>query len=60
MSVVKYWVDELFAAHKDTNGQTGSTMSMGQGCIISVSRKQNMNTRSLTESEFVGSDDDMP
>jgi hypothetical protein len=35
-------------------------MTMGRGFPISVSTKQKLNTKSSTESEFVGVDDMMP
>ena len=59
MNVVKWWVDALFSAHKDAKGQTGATMSMGQGSIIRMSKKKNISTRSSTESEVVGADGGM-
>jgi hypothetical protein len=33
---------------------TGATMSMGRGCVYSMSRKQKLNTRSSTKAELVG------
>ena len=32
-------------------------MSMGNGALVSMSRKQKLNTRSSTEAELVGVDD---
>jgi hypothetical protein len=36
--------------------QTEAKISMGIGCIYSTSRKQKLNTTSLTESELVAED----
>ena len=37
--------------------QTGAVMSMGQGAVQSISKKQKVNTRSSTEAELVATDD---
>ena len=63
MNVLKWWVDASYAAHDDMRGQTGGTMSMGKdgrGSIISISNKQKLNTKNLTEAELIGVDDTMP
>ena len=44
-------------------GHTGGTISIGKdvrGSIISISKNQKLNTKSLTESELVGANDVMP
>ncbi|MEM7375777.1 MAG: Ty1/Copia family ribonuclease HI, partial [Bacteroidota bacterium] len=51
--------DAAFAVHPDMKSHTGYTMTMGEGAIISSSRKQKLNTRSSTESELVACDDAM-
>jgi hypothetical protein len=53
---IKWYVDASFAVHADFKSHTGATMSFedGEGTVQSVSRKQKLNTRSSTESEFVG------
>ena len=63
VNVLKWWVDASYAAHDDMRGHTGGTMSMGKdgrGSIISISKKQKLNTKSLTEAELIGADDAMP
>ena len=55
--VVKWFVDAAFAVHPDFKSHTGAIMTMGDGAIQSISRKQKLNTRSSTESELVGVDD---
>jgi hypothetical protein len=54
---IKWYVDAAFAVHKDFKSHTGATMSLGNGIICSMSTKQKVNTRSLTEAELVGVDD---
>ena len=50
-------MDAAFAVHPDFKSHTGAVMTMGDGAIQSISRKQKLNTRSSTESELVGVDD---
>jgi hypothetical protein len=47
--VVQWWVDASFAVHPDMKSHTGATMSLGQGCISSMSTKQKLNSHSSTE-----------
>ena len=56
---VMWWVDASFAIHPDMRSHTGAVMSMGNGALVSMSRKQKLNTRSSTEAELVGVDDAM-
>jgi Reverse transcriptase (RNA-dependent DNA polymerase) len=56
---IRWWVDASYGVHPDLKGHTGATMSMGRGCMFSLSRKQKLNTRSSTEAELVGVDDAM-
>jgi hypothetical protein len=57
VNVLKWYVDAAFAVHPDFKSHTGATMTMGNGAIQSMSRKQKLNTRSSTEAELVGADD---
>jgi hypothetical protein len=59
LSVVKWYVDASFAVHPDFKSHTGAVMTWGQGAVMSMSRKQKLNTRSSTEAELVGVDDAM-
>ena len=54
--IVKWWVDASFAVHPDMRSHTGAIMTLGQGAIQSISTKQKVNTRSLTEAELVAVD----
>ena len=58
--VMRWWIDASFAAHPDMRSHTRAAMSLGSGCPISMSRKQQLNTKSSTKSELVGVDDSMP
>ena len=56
-------MDASYADHEDMWGHTGGTISIGKdvrGSIISISKNQKLNTKSLTESELVGANDVMP
>ena len=55
--IIHWHVDASFAVHPDFRSHTGGVMTYGQGAIQSVSRKQRLNTRSSTEAELVGADD---
>jgi hypothetical protein len=58
-SAIRWWVDASYAVHPDMKSHTGATMSLGQGCIYSMSSKQKLNTRSSTEAELVAVNDAM-
>ena len=57
LGVIKWYVDASFAVHPDFRSHTGAVMTMGEGAMQSISRKQKLNTRSSTEAELVGVDD---
>ena len=59
-NIVKWWVDGSYDVHPDMRSQTGGTMSLGKGAIISTSIKQKMNTKSSTETELIAADNLMP
>jgi hypothetical protein len=59
-ATIRWWVDASYAVHPNMRGQTGTTMSMGQGSVYSASMKQKLVTRSSTECELVGVHDVMP
>ena len=56
---IRWWVDASYGVHPDMKSHTGATMSMGRGCVYSMSRKQKLNTRSSREAELVGVNDAM-
>ena len=57
LTVAQWWVDASYGVHSDCKGQTGASMSFGQGMPISFSWKQQIITRSSTEAELIGVDD---
>ena len=56
---MRWYVDAAFAVHKNMRSHTGTVMTMGKGAGISASRKQKVNTRSSTEAELVGVDEEL-
>ena len=52
-------IDASFAVHPDYKSHTGTVLMMGHGSILSISSKQKINTKNLTEAELVGVDDAM-
>ena len=63
LNVIKWWSDASYAAHDDMRVHTGGNMVMGKdgcGSIISILKKQKLNTNSSTEAELIGADDAMP
>jgi hypothetical protein len=54
-----WYVDAAFAVHEDMRSQTGGIFTLGKGSIISDALKQKINTRSSTEAEVVGVDDEI-
>ena len=58
-NTIKWYVDAAFAVHKDYKSHSGATMTLGSGVIASTSTKQKVNTRSSTEAELVGVDDNL-
>ena len=57
LRVIKWYVDASYAVHPDYKSHTGAVMTMGQGAVQAISKKQKLNTRSSTEAELVGADD---
>ena len=54
---IQWYIDAAFAVHNGMKSHTGAVMTMGTGAAKSQSNKQKLNTKSSTESEFVGVDD---
>ena len=57
LKIIVWRVDGYFEVHWDSKGHTGAAMSMGKGDIVNISRKNNMNVDSSTESELVSISD---
>eukprot|EP00956_Cyclotella_meneghiniana_P042119 scaffold248363_cov77-Cyclotella_meneghiniana.AAC.2 len=56
----KWFIDSAHGVHIDCKGHSGGGMTLGQGAVMSGSRKQKINSRSSTETEVIGVDDFMP
>ena len=54
---IKWYVDALFAVHKDMRIHTGGFVTMGTGGAYVQSSKKKLNTKSSTEAKLVGVDD---
>ena len=58
--IIRWWIDASYAIHEDMKGHTGAALSLGKGAIYSGSWKQQLVSRSSTESELVGVYDVLP
>ncbi len=58
--VLIWYVDATFVIRPKICGHTGGGLTIGHGISISVSSKQNLNNKRLTESKLVGVNDMMP
>ena len=54
LNTIHRWVGASYCTHWEFKRHTGETMSIGVCEILSLSRKQKLNTSSSTEAEFVG------
>ena len=52
-------IDASFVVHPHCKSHTGACLTLGYGCILSISAKQKIKTKSSTEVELVGVDDAM-
>ena len=57
LQVVKWYVDASFAVHPDYRSHTSAVMTLDEGSIIAMSKKQKLNIRCSTEAELMGADD---
>jgi hypothetical protein len=58
--VLMWYVDAAFAVHPNMLGHTSGGLTMGRGFPNAVSTEQNLNMKSITESELVGVDNMIP
>jgi len=55
-----YWmIDASFGVHSEFKSHTGAIFTMGKGAVIFDSTKQKVNSRSSTEAELKGIDDEI-
>jgi hypothetical protein len=57
LSFVEFFVDTSFEVHPDFKSHTGGVLTLKFGALMSLSKKQKLNTQSYTEAELVGADD---
>ena len=57
LKLVKCYVDARFVVHPDLKSHTRAILTMRHAAMQSVSRKQKLNTRIITEAELVAVDD---
>ena len=57
LSIVKWRVDASYDIHDDHKGHTGAMITLGEGAVISMSNKQQLNVKISTEVKLVGSYD---
>jgi len=60
LSELYTWIDAAYAVHPDMRSHTGGAMSFGLGLVHYRSGKQELNTKSSTESEVVGTSNYVP
>jgi hypothetical protein len=58
--MLAWWVDAPYAVHPDMKGHTGGVFTMGRGAVSRTFIRQQLGTRSSTESELVGIHDALP
>ena len=54
------FIDASHACHDNMRGQTGGCISMGYGVLHARSSKQNLNSKSSTETELICGSDYLP
>ena len=54
---ITWHLDAAFGVHNDYMSHTGAVMTLGKGCIQTISTKQKVNSRSSTEAELISMDD---
>ena len=57
LSIIKWFVDALYAIHNDCKGHTGAMFTLGSGASASLSWKQKINGKSSTEAKLIAVDE---
>jgi hypothetical protein len=60
LAILKWYVDGLHNVHLGCKGHGGAMFTLGEGAILSYSRKLKLNMCSLTKTELVTADMYMP
>ncbi|CAJ1948817.1 unnamed protein product [Cylindrotheca closterium] len=53
----KWYIDASFPVHPDFRSHTGGVLTMGEGGLQIISKKQKLNSQSSTEAKLIGVDD---
>ncbi len=59
VGVTKWYIDAAHAMHDNCKSHSGAALTLGRGMITSMSRKQKLNGKILTESKLIAVDDAM-
>jgi Reverse transcriptase (RNA-dependent DNA polymerase) len=57
--IIHWWINSAYGVHSDCKSHTSGAKSLGKGCPVNMSCKKRINTRSSTEAELVGVNDNM-
>ena len=60
LSVIKCYIDALFAVRDNIRSHTGGIMTMNKGCVYGASLRQRLNNKSSTEARIVWVSDLLP
>ena len=60
INIVKCCLDASYEIHTDYRSHIGATISLVWVSVSSMSKRQNINSRILTEAELIGADDVIP
>ena len=56
LQLVHWWIDGVFATHRDMRSHTAGAMLLGKGVIYGMPTRQKLNAWSPTEAELVAVD----
>ena len=54
LSIVYWWIDELYNTHENCRGHIGCMMILGKGEVLSSSLKQTLSVKSFIEGKLLG------
>ena len=60
LNIFKCWVDASYEIHTDYRNLIGATISLGWVSVFSMSKREKINSRILTDAELIGADNVIP
>ena len=60
LNVLKWWVGASYAAQDDMREHTRATMALGHRSVLSMSKKQKINTKISIKAELIRADNALP